>query len=73
MNYEVILTEDFKKFFKRLFKKFPSLKDDLIVLVNELEQDYTIGIPLGSNIFKIRISISSKNKGKSGGARMIYF
>ncbi|WP_317048776.1 type II toxin-antitoxin system RelE/ParE family toxin [Algoriphagus aquaeductus] len=32
-----------------------------------------MGTPLGSNLFKIRISISSKNKGKSGGARVIYF
>lgn len=73
MNYEVILTPDFKKFFKRLFKKYPSLKDDLLKLIQDLENDYKIGTPLGSNLFKIRISISSKNKGKSGGARVIYF
>jgi len=73
MNYEVILTPDFKKFFKRLFKKYPSLKDDLLKLIQDLEKDYKIGTPLGSNLFKIRISISSKNKGKSGGARVIYF
>lgn len=73
MNYEVILTPDFKKFFKRLFKKYPSLKDDLLKLIQDLEKGYKIGTPLGSNLFKIRISISSKNKGKSGGARVIYF
>jgi mRNA-degrading endonuclease RelE of RelBE toxin-antitoxin system len=73
MNYEVILTQDFKKFFKRLFKKYPSLKKDLLKLIQDLEKDYSIGTPLGSNLFKIRISISSKNKGKSGGARVIYF
>ncbi|WP_338230212.1 type II toxin-antitoxin system RelE/ParE family toxin [Algoriphagus taiwanensis] len=68
-----MLTPDFKKFFKRLFKKYPSLKDDLLKLIQKLEKDYKIGTPLGSNLFKIRISISSKNKGKSGGARVIYF
>ncbi|WP_439474744.1 type II toxin-antitoxin system RelE/ParE family toxin [Algoriphagus formosus] len=73
MNYEVILTPNFKKYFKRLFKKYPSLKEDLLELVKELEIDYRIGIPLGSNLFKIRVSIKSKNKGKSGGARIIYF
>lgn len=73
MNYEVILTEDFKKYFSRLFKKYPSLKSNLLKLIQQLEEDYSIGIPLGSNLYKIRISIRSKNKGKSGGARVIYF
>ncbi len=73
MNYEVILTEDFKKYFSRLFKKYPSLKSDLLKLIRQLEEDYQIGIPLGSNLYKIRISVISKNKGKSGGARVIYY
>ena len=30
-----------------------------------------MGIDLGNGIRKVRISISSKNKGKSGGARVI--
>lgn len=29
--------------------------------------------PLGNNCFKIRMAISSKNKGKSGGARVITY
>ena len=28
---------------------------------------------MGNNLFKIRLAIESKNKGKSGGARVIYF
>ncbi|WP_317168176.1 type II toxin-antitoxin system RelE/ParE family toxin [Algoriphagus iocasae] len=31
------------------------------------------GTPLGKNCFKIRMIISSKRKGKSGGARVITF
>jgi len=30
-----------------------------------------MGTPLGRNIFKIRLKISSKGRGKSGGARVI--
>lgn len=30
-----------------------------------------MGIPLGKNCYKIRLKISSKNSGKSGGARII--
>ncbi len=73
MNYNVIPTPDFKKFFKKLFKKYPSLKNDLAQLIEKLEKDYTIGISLGNNLYKIRLAIESKNKGKSGGARIIYF
>lgn len=73
MNYSVIATPDFKKFFKKLFKKFPSLKDDLAILIDVLENDYRIGTSLGSNLFKVRLAIESKNKGKSAGARVIYF
>lgn len=73
MSYEVILTEDFKKYFKRLFKKYPSLKNALLDLIQKLEKDHRIGISLGSNLFKVRLSIKSKHKGKSGGARVIYF
>ena len=34
---------------------------------------YDFGIDLGNNIRKIRIAIKSKNKGKSGGARVITY
>ena len=30
-----------------------------------------MGTPLGKNCFKIRVAISSKNRGKSGGGRII--
>jgi mRNA-degrading endonuclease RelE of RelBE toxin-antitoxin system len=73
MNYNVIPTPDFKKFFKKLFKKYPSLKNDVTQLIEKLEDDYQIGTSLGNNLYKIRLSIESKNKGKSGGARVIYF
>ena len=73
MSYNIIPTPDFKKFFKKLYKKYPSLKEDINGLIDKLEVDYTIGTPLGNNLFMIRLAIESKNKGKSGGARIIYF
>lgn len=30
-----------------------------------------MGTPLGNNMYKVRMSISSKGRGKSGGARII--
>ena len=73
MKYEVLLTEDFKRYFKRLFKKYPTLKSDLFQVIETLETNPKEGIHLGNNLFKIRLAIKSKNKGKSGGARVIYF
>ena len=40
-------------------------------LVQSLKDNPKQGSPLGHNCFKIRISITSKGKGKSGGGRII--
>jgi mRNA-degrading endonuclease RelE of RelBE toxin-antitoxin system len=65
------LTKPFEKEFKRLLKKYPSLKTDLTKLSETLLSDPKTGTPLGNNTFKIRLAIKSKGKGKSGGARVI--
>ncbi len=73
MSYNVKLSANFKKEAKRLIKKYPSLKAELEELFAELEENPTLGIPLGNDIYKIRLAIASKNKGKSGGARILSF
>lgn len=73
MSYNVQLSANFKKEAKRLTKKYPSLKKELAELFTELEENPTIGTPLGNDIYKIRLAIASKNKGKSGGARVLSF
>lgn len=73
MSYKVIATEPFARKLKRLSKKHNSLLEDLLKLVKELEENPFLGISLGNNCYKIRLSISSKNKGKSGGGRVITF
>lgn len=40
-------------------------------MVKSLEENPIQGTSLGKNCYKIRLSISSKSKGKSGGARII--
>ncbi len=71
MNYKVEVTSYFKKQSKRLIKKFPSLKQEILELISLLEKDPKQGTPIIENCFKIRLAISSKGKGKSGGARVI--
>ncbi len=73
MNYKVESIPLFDKQAKRLAKKYPSLKNDLTLLIKNLADDPEQGIALGNGFFKIRISISSKGKGKSGGARIITY
>lgn len=73
MSFSVELSANFKREAKRLIKKYPSLKTELAELFTELEENPTIGTPLGNDIYKIRLAIASKNKGKSGGARVLSF
>lgn len=73
MSYSVELSANFKKEAKRLIKKYPSLKMELVELFTTLEDNPTIGIPLGNDMYKIRLAIGSKNKGKSSGARVLSF
>ncbi|MEO8148470.1 MAG: type II toxin-antitoxin system RelE/ParE family toxin [Bacteroidia bacterium] len=56
---------------KRLIKKYPSLKAEIRELGNSLSENPQQGDSIGKNCYKVRLSIASKGKGKSGGARVI--
>lgn len=71
MNYSVEVTKYFSRQLKRLVKKYPSLKSEVANLTDSLETKPQQGTPLGKDCYKIRIAVSSKGKGKSGGARVI--
>lgn len=71
MSYKVYITSTFEKAAKRLSRKYKSLKSDLTEVVGDLTMNPTQGTSLGNNCYKIRLKIKSKNKGKSGGARLI--
>ncbi len=73
MSYNIELTDNFKKEAKKLIKKYASLRNEIIELGKQLAENPTLGTALGNDVYKIRLSISSKNKGKSGGARIISF
>jgi hypothetical protein len=71
MNFKVLSISLFDKQAKRLTKKYPSLKSEIALLSEGLAANPTMGVSLKNNFFKIRLSIKSKGKGKSGGARVI--
>lgn len=73
MSFEIIATSNFDRKLKKLAKKYKSIKNDLLEIFTKLEENPEFGTPLGKGCFKIRVSISSKGKGKAGGARLITY
>jgi len=74
MNYNFIPTASFSKSLKALAKKYQSIKSDIKSFQQEfIDNNGCIGTDLGGGYRKIRIAITSKGKGKSGGARIITY
>jgi len=73
MNYKILSIPEFDRQLKRLSKKFPSLKSEIADLSRILRSNPQYGTPIGRHCFKVRLSIASKAKGKSGGARVITY
>lgn len=71
MKYEVAYSRRFEKELKRLSKRYASIYDDAARLGASIEENPFQGVDLGNGVRKIRMAISSKRKGKSGGARVI--
>lgn len=71
MSYKIVSHIAFDKEFKRLAKKYRSLKNDYIALLNELQHNPTTGTLIAPGIRKVRMAITAKGKGKSHGARII--
>ena len=71
MSFNIIVTSGFKKQAKRIAKKYKSIKLDLSKLIDSLQENPTQGTALGKDCYKLRMAITSKGKGKSGGSRVI--
>ena len=73
MNYDIefILTTTFLTESKHLGKRYRSLKDDLAVFKQSLQENPFQGVELTPGIRKIRMAIGSKGRGKSGSARVV--
>ena len=71
MNCNIDTTPDFALELKQLAKRFPSIRDDYETFLKELRENPLMGTKLGKKLRKVRFAITSKGKGKSGGARVI--
>lgn len=73
MNYDIITTPGFERAFKALAKRHRSLKRDILDFTRSLQENPFQGDELSPGIHKIRMAITSKGRGKSGGARVITY
>ncbi len=71
MSFEISASPNFDREIKRLAKKYPSKRTDLSELIKSLANNPFQGENLGKDCYKVRMKITSKGKGKSGGSRVI--
>lgn len=71
MSYVINPHKSFLAEAKRLKKRYRSFNDDLEDFKKRLQENPFQGAELCPGIRKIRMSIKSKGRGKSGGARVI--
>ena len=68
---KIRISDEFKASYKRLKKKHKSLEADFEKLLLSLQENPYQGVEILDDIWKIRMNITSKGRGKSGGARVI--
>ena len=73
MNTVVYTHPEFERQFKRFQKKYHSLVDDFRIFLQNIKEDPYQGVSLGNSLRKVRLRVSSKGSGKSGGMRVITF
>ncbi|MBO5224919.1 MAG: addiction module toxin RelE [Parabacteroides sp.] len=68
---KIRISDEFKTAYKRLKKKHKSFESDFEALLMSLQENPRQGVEIHEDIWKIRMTITSKGRGKSGGARVI--
>jgi mRNA-degrading endonuclease RelE of RelBE toxin-antitoxin system len=73
---QVEVTAHFKRNLRILAKKYRSIRNDIQLIINQLQSGELPGDQIsgvGYTIFKLRVKNSDVQKGKSGGYRLIYY
>jgi len=73
MEVRITTVPVFERRLKHLAKRYASLRKDYALLLQNLRENPTMGTSLGNRLHKVRMAITSKGKGKSGGARVITY
>ena len=72
-DYQVIEQYLYKKAYKKLSKSYKYIDSDVKNYLLSIRSKDDLGIELKSNVYKVRIANSDKNKGKSAGYRLITY
>ena len=72
-KYTVVEQELYKKALKKLSKTYRNINLDIKDFLKSINTKKDLGIELKSNVFKVRVKNSDKNKGKSSGYRLISY
>ena len=72
-RYTVVEQELYKKALKKLSKTYRNIDLDIKDFLKSINKKEDLGIELKSNVFKVRVANSNKNKGKSSGYRLISY
>jgi len=73
MKLQIVEKTLYKKSLKKLSKHYKNIEKDVDIFLNSINSKEDLGIELKSNVFKVRIKNSDKNKGKSAGYRLISY
>ena len=73
MNLEFVPSDYFATELKKLAKRYRGFADDYEAFLNSLKENPLQGTEIAPNVRKIRMTITAKGRGKSGGARVITF
>jgi len=63
----------FDKELKKLSKKYNSIKKDILSFTNNFNNIHATAINIKTNLYKIRVNNSNKNRGKRAGYRIYYY
>ena len=73
MTVEIFTHEEFERQFKHYCKKYHSLIDDYEAFLESIKEDPLQGADLGKGVHKVRMGVSDKGGGESGGMRVITY
>ena len=72
-DFQVIEQDLYQKAYKKLSKSYKHIDSDVKNYLLSIESKDDLGVELKSNVYKVRIANSDKNRGKSAGYRLVTY
>ena len=73
MKLNIVEKRLYTKSLKKLSKHYKNIQKDVDTFLESINTKEDLGVELRSNVFKVRVANSDKNKGKSAGYRLISY